>query len=146
MHVECLLNDIALNYFKTEDIFEEMLSISYVMEWLNEKNVKLYLYYNENNEDSKDSKNNLVSFAMFTNLKRDPLKIHSKPTYLNYIYTFPKYRRLGFATNFLLRLKQLEEITIFSTDDITTNLCIKTGFNFSNKDNLYNQFPIYRYP
>lgn len=140
MHVECLTNDIALNYVKTEDIFKEILDTSFIMEWLNEKNVKIYLYHNENNE------NNLVSFAMFTNLNRDPLKVHSKPTYLNYVYTFPKYRRLGFATNFLLRLKQLEEITIFSTDDITTNLCIKSGFNFSNKDNLYNQFPIYRYP
>jgi len=140
MHVECLTNDTALNYVKTEDIFKEILDTSFIMEWLNEKNVKLYLYHNENNE------NNLVSFAMFTNLNRDPLKVHSKPTYLNYVYTFPKYRRLGFATNFLLRLKQLEEITIFSTDDITTNLCIKSGFNFSNKDNLYNQFPIYRYP
>jgi len=140
MHVECLTNDTALNYVKTEDIFKEILDTSFIMEWLNEKNVKIYLYHNENNE------NNLVSFAMFTNLKRDPLKVHSKPTYLNYVYTFPKYRRLGFATNFLLRLKQLEEITIFSTDDITTNLCIKSGFNFSNKDNLYNQFPIYRYP
>ena len=140
MHVECLTNDTALNYVKTEDIFKEILDTSFIMEWLNEKNVKIYLYHNENNE------NNLVSFAMFTNLKRDPLKVHSKPTYLNYVYTFPKYRRLGFATNFLLRLKQLEEITILSTDDITTNLCIKSGFNFSNKDNLYNQFPIYRYP
>ena len=140
MHVECLTNDTALNYVKTEDIFKEILDTSFIMEWLNEKNVKIYLYHNENNE------NNLVSFAIFTNLKRDPLKVHSKPTYLNYVYTFPKYRRLGFATNFLLRLKQLEEITIFSTDDITTNLCIKSGFNFSNKDNLYNQFPIYRYP
>ena len=140
MHVECLTNDTALNYVKTEDIFKEILDTSFIMEWLNEKNVKLYLYHNENNE------NNLVSFAMFTNLNRDPLKVHSKPTYLNYVYTFPKYRRLGFATNFLLRLKQREEITIFSTDDITTNLCIKSGFNFSNKDNLYNQFPIYRYP
>ena len=140
MHVECLTNDTALNYVKTKDIFKEILDTSFIMEWLNEKNVKLYLYHNENNE------NNLVSFAMFTNLNRDPLKVHSKPTYLNYVYTFPKYRRLGFATNFLLRLKQLEEITIFSTDDITTNLCIKSGFNFSNKDNLYNQFPIYRYP
>lgn len=140
MHVECLLNDIALNYVKTEDIFRDMLDISFIMEWLDEKDVKLYLYRNEN------SKDNLVSFVMLTNLKRDPLKIHSKPTYLNYIHTFENYRRLGFATNFLIRLKQLEEITIFSTDDITTNLCIKSGFNFSNKDNLYNQFPIYRYP
>jgi len=139
MHLECLLDDLAVNYVKTKDNFKDMLDISYIMEWLNEINVKIYLYHNESIGD-------LVSFAMFTNLKKDPLKIHTKPTYLNYIYTFPKYRRLGFATNFLLRLKHLEEITIFSTDDITTNLSIKAGFSYSNKDVLYNQFPIYRYP
>lgn len=139
MHIECLVNDIALNYVRNNNNFKDMLDISYIMEWLNEKNVKIYLYRN-------DSTNELVSFAMLTTLKKDPLKVHSKPTYLNYIYTFIEHRRQGFATNFLLRLKQLEEITIFSTDDITTNLCIKSGFNFNNKDNLYNQFPIYRYP
>ena len=139
MYTKCLIDDIAIEYVKNNINFKDMLNNEYIVEWMKEKNIKMYLIESENKDE-------IISFALFKMLKKDPLKVHTRPSYLNYIYTFPKYRRQKYATNFLIELKQIEEITVFSTDDIVTNLLIKAGFNFASKDTLYNQFHIYRYP
>ena len=139
MYTKCLIDDIAVEYVKNNINFKDMLDNEYIIEWLNEKNIKIYIV-------ESDSKDEIISFVMLKMLNKDPLKVHTRPSYLNYIYTFPRYRRQKFATNFLLELKQTEEITVFSTDDIVTNLLIKAEFIFSSKDTLYNQFHIYRYP
>ena len=139
MYTKCLIDDIAIEYVKNNINFKDMLNNEYIVEWMKEKNIKMYLIESENKDE-------IISFALFKMLKKDPLKVHTRPSYLNYIYTFPKYRQQKYATNLLIELKQIEEITVFSTDDIVTNLLIKAGFNFASKDTLYNQFHIYRYP
>jgi len=120
------------NKFKLEDN-------TFLDEWLHQETDKVKLYLLKENEVLK-------CFAILTNIEKDPLKIHNNPHYLNYVYTFDKYRRNGYAFNILNEMKKSENITVFCTDDIIKNLCIKAQFVYHNHDPLYKSFPIYRYP
>jgi GNAT superfamily N-acetyltransferase len=131
-------NKEAKDFINMNILFKDILEDIYVTEWLENKLVKLYLIYNEDNI--------LVSFALLNKLDRDVLKKHKNPFYLNYIYTFEKYRRKGYAYQLSLEIKKDLETTIFCTDDISQNLFKKAGFIFNDFDPLYKSFPIYRYP
>lgn len=138
MIFKVLENKEAKDFMNANDIFKDILDDFYITEWLENKFVKLYLLYNENNI--------LMSFVLLNKLEKDVLKKHKNPFYLNYIYTFEKYRRKGFAYLLSLELKKEHETTIFCTDDISQNLFKKAGFIFNDFDPLYKSFPIYRYP
>ena len=85
------------------------------------------------------------SFALLTKLDKDPLKTHSNPYYLNYIYTLEEYRRLGHALSLLIYIKNLENTTAFCTDDIAQKLFKKAQYVFNSYEQMY-KFPIYRFP
>ena len=137
MRFEFLENDKSKNFIKENENFKNILKDPFIVEWLDEKNVKLYLLYKDDI---------LVSFAMGTILKKDPLKTHVNPIYLNYIYTFEKYRRKGYSYFIAIELKNIENTTVFCTDDISQNLFKKAEFIFKSKDPLYGSLPIYRFP
>ena len=80
MYTKCLIDDIAIEYVKNNINFKDMLHNQYIVEWINEKNIKIYLIESENKDE-------IISFALFNILNKDPLKEHTKPSYLNYIYT-----------------------------------------------------------
>ena len=102
MRIEIIENEISKDFVNTHEIFKNLLKDPFIMEWLGENNVKLYLLY----------ENNIIkSFGMSTKLSKDPLKTHSNPIYLNYIYTFPEYRRQGYAYFIVTELKKIENIT-----------------------------------
>jgi hypothetical protein len=137
MTIKVFENDEAKIFIKNEDQFKDILNDVYINEWYDEKLVKLYLLYN----------NDVIeSFVLLIKMGRDPLKIHKNPYHLSYVYTFEQFRRQNKACEFLKEIKQNEEITVFCTDDISTELFKKAEFNFSSKDPLYNRLPIYRYP
>ena len=137
MHIKIIDNMDAKEYFKLNDIFKDILEDVYIIEWLDEKNVKLYLLFNE--ED-------ILSFSLLSKMGRDPLKIHANPYHLSYIYTFEQHRRKGFANHLLQEVKKELETTIFCTNDNNKDLFEKAGYNFTSFDTLYNSFPIYRFP
>ena len=130
-----LENELAKTFIKDYVKLEDDV---YVKEWNKEKNVKLYYL--------KDTEDNILSFCLLSNMKHDPLKIHEFPCYINYIYTFEKFKRKGYAYELLLEIKKHEHSTIFCTDDISKNLFTKAGFIFNTYDPLYNSLPIYRFP
>jgi len=116
---------------------EELTKYLYIIEWLKEENVKLYLLFDEDV---------LKSFVLLSKLKHDPLRTHMKPYYLNYIYTFENFRRKGNAFFLTSEIKKEQNITVFCVDDMTQNLFKKAGYIFNDNDPLYNALPIYRYP
>ena len=137
MHIKIFDNIDAKEYLKTTDIFKDILEDVYIIEWLDEKNVKLYILFNDDD---------IVSFSLLSKMDRDPLKIHTKPYHLSYIYTFENFRRKGFATYLLQEIKKELETTVFCTNDENKDLFAKAGYNFTSFDTLYNSFPIYRFP
>ena len=137
MIFKILENQNSKDFVNSDENFKNILKDPFILEWLAENNVKLYLLYD--NEILK-------SFAMSTKLGKDRLKTHSNPVYLNYIYTFPVYRRLGYAYFIATELKKFENITVFCTDDISQNLFKKAEYIFKSKDPLYKALPIYRFP
>lgn len=139
MYIKILENIIAKEYIKTQESFKNILDDLYITEWFDEKIVKIYLLFNDDNDD-------IVSFSLLSKMNKDPLKKHTNPYYLSYIYTFEKYRRKKLATELLTNIKKDLEITVFCTNDNNKNLFENTGFIFLNFDNLYNSFPIYRFP
>jgi hypothetical protein len=137
MKIKITENQISKDFVNTNENFKDLLKDPFILEWLGENNVKLYLLC-ENDI--------LKSFAMSTKLSKDPLKSHINPIYLNYIYTFPEYRRRGYAYFLASELKKTENITVFCTDDISQNLFKKADYIFKSKDPLYKSLPIYRFP
>ena len=137
MQMKILENQISKDFVNTDENFKNLLKDPFIAEWLGENNVKLYLLY-ENEE--------IKSFGMSTKLGKDPMKTHKNPVYLNYIYTFPNYRRLGYAYFIATELKKTENITVFCTDDISQNLFKKAEYIFKSKDPLYKALPIYIFP
>lgn len=146
--------EYAKDFVKTHHQFKDLLDLLYIQEWFAAPttNVKLYLLYeskesnkNEENKESEES-NEILSFALLTLMKRDPMKTHTNPHYFNYIYTFEENRRKGYALELAKYLKDLVEVTVFSTDDISSNLFEKANYIFVKYDPLYNKLPIYRYP
>ena len=138
MHVKIFENIIAQEYIKVHETFKNILDDFYIIEWFDEKNVKLYLLFNDNND--------LVSFSLLSKMDRDPLKIYKNPYHLSYIYTFENYRRQRFASKLLEYIKNELETTVFCTNDNNKDLFEKSGFIFSSFEKLYNSFPIYRFP
>jgi hypothetical protein len=137
MNIKILEKQAAKDFVNNDQNFRSILDDVYIIEWLEENNVKMYLFY----EDDI-----LKSFVLLTKLEKDPEKIHKNPMYFNYVYTFPEFRRKKIAKLFLEELKRIEEITVFCTDDNSKNLFISAGFNFYKMDPFLKSFPIYRYP
>lgn len=137
MHIKIITDADAKEYFKTTGTFKDILEDVYTIEWLDEKNVKLYLLFNE--ED-------IASFSLLSKMDRDPLKKHTNPYHLSYIYTFENCRRKGYANHLLQEIKKESETTVFCTNDNNKDLFEKAGYNFTSFDTLYNSFPIYRFP
>ena len=135
MYSKIYLDDIAKDLIKNEPLFDK--EDIFIKEWLDEKNVKLYLLYD---------KDIIVSFSLISKMGKDPLKIHKNPYYINYIYTFEEYRRKGYAYYLVCEIKKNDNVTVFCTDNISKNLFKKAQYIFNDYDKLYNAISIYRYP
>lgn len=137
MNFKILEDNLAKSFINDNESFENIRDLLYFTEWIDEKNVKLYLLY----EDDI-----IKSFALLSKMDKDPLKIHLNPYHLNYICTFENERRKGYAYNLSLEMKKEENITIFCMNEETINLFKKAEYNFQSYDPLYKTIPIYRYP
>ena len=103
--------------------------------WTREQHKFLYLKLNEDNE--------VVSFSVLHKVDFDPLKKQKNPFVLDYIYTCPKHRKLGYATSLLNHIKHEFECSAFCNNTISCELFRKCGFIFTGN---WNRLPMFRFP
>ena len=86
----------------------------------------------------------IKSILLLSKCDFDPFKKYSNPYLIDYIYTFPEYRRFGYASKILSYVKSKKETSAMCNGDKSEELFKKSGFlNFgANSNNLQ----IYRFP
>ena len=105
-----IIRDIATDI--TDDI-------KYINQWFMDKRVKCYIL----EEDNK-----IKCFALLSKMDFDPMKEYNNPYTLNYIYTLPPYRRNNLAYNLLYNIKGKEQLTAFTSDEISDKLFTKSKY------------------
>ena len=79
--------------------------------------------------------------AVLHKIDFDPLhKFNKPPLLLDYIYTFPEYRRQNYAYKLIINLIQKNKIIGFCCNDESIKLFVKCGFSY-HSDNEMVRFP-----
>jgi len=141
MEVKIFINQNAKKQIKqlikNKSGLEEELH-GFINTWLDHQtHVKCYLLYD---------KSNITNICLLHKCDSDPLKQHSNPHVLDYIYTFAEYRRNNFAYNMLLYVKSRDHITAFCSNDESERLFKKAGYICVGNDLLVNTLPVFRFP
>ena len=85
--------------------------------------------------------NIIKHIVLLSKIDFDPFGKHSNPYLINYIYTFPEYRRFGYASKMLSYIKSKNETTAICNGDKSIDLFKKSGFkNFDEIKQIY-RFP-----
>ena len=96
------------------------LTDMYIDQWLDEQNdVKCYVVCSDTT---------IRNLILLSKMDNDPLEIQSNPFMLNYIYTYPEYRKNGIAYRMLLYLKNKEQMSAYTDNDISISLFKKAEF------------------
>jgi hypothetical protein len=95
------------------------IEIQIVINWLKEKDALFARLYEKNT-------NNIVCFALIHKLDFDPFNKHKRPSYIDFIFTIPKFRRSGAA------LKLLEQLS-FTKLELTASVNIPESLKLFNK-------------
>ena len=74
---------------------------------------------------------------------RDTMRTQHKPCILDYVYTFNNFRRRGYALKLLQQIKETEEVSVFSLNEISNALFSKAKFI---KIDKIVDVTIFRYP
>jgi len=111
-------NDKAIETIKNivNDVTDD---IKYINQWFEDKKVKCYIL----EEDNK-----VKSFVLLSKMDFDPMNKYNNPYTLNYIYTFPDYRRKNFAYILLCNIRKKEQLTAFTSTDISDKLFEKSNY------------------
>ena len=72
-----------------------------------------------------------VSFALLHKMDFDPIKVHTKPVLLDFIYTFETHRRNGYAAKLIKALKKSNQMTGFCNTDDSVRLFTRCGFSLN---------------
>jgi hypothetical protein len=106
--------------------------------WLKEPNdVKCYALC---------EKEKIINIILLSKCDHDPEGKHTTPYILDFIYTFPEYRRNNFAYRMLIYIKPKEQITTFCSNDESEKLFKKAEYIYSGLDPLKNKLPVFRFP
>jgi len=121
---ENLFKITKYNNDKSREIIREIAKditddIKYINQWFMDKRVKCYIL----EEDNK-----IKCFALLSKMDYDPMKEYNNPYTLNYIYTLPAYRRNNLAYNLLYNIKGKEQLTAFTSDEISDKLFTKSKY------------------
>ena len=108
-----LIQDLNIN---SDDVI-------YINQWLIDKKVKCYVLEKENT---------IMCFVLLSEMDYDPLKEYMKPFTLNFIYTFPEYRRNNLAYYLLNYIKTKEQLTAFTSNDTSDQLFKKSNYKSFN--------------
>jgi len=107
---------------KTTSVYNDLRG-EYIHQWLQETNKKTLL-------SCVDSNDNITAFKIFHLTDFDPLREHTKPYVIDYIYTYPEYRRRGLAKSLIDKItkERKYECTAFCDNDNSIKLFEKCGF------------------
>lgn len=75
-----------------------------------------------------------VAFALLSTMDFDPFKKHTRPKTLNFISTFPQYRRQGYAFKLLEHIKERCQFMAVCSNDQSVNLFVKSKCNAHGND------------
>lgn len=106
----------------------------FVDQWYHDKQVSCYIL----NVDDKP-----VSFVLLSTMDFDPLKKHSNPKTLNFVYTFEEHRRKGYAEKLIKHVKTLVQFSAFCSNEASEKLFAKSGC--TNHGDV-NNTTMFRYP
>ena len=140
--IKLYINQIAKNIIKHIIKDKKQSDIDFdnihVNRWLNEPRlVKCYVLYEYEI---------IKSVVLLSKCDYDPYKEYTKPFLLDYIYTFPEYRRNNVAYTMLLYIKDKEQTTSFCSNTESENLFKKANYKFVKNDNISNSLSIFRFP
>lgn len=129
MDVKFFHGKTALQKIKSLKITENLIE-----QWFHDKNVSCYILYEEDTPKS---------FALMSKMDFDPLKTHSPPKTLNFIFTLEEHRRKGYARQLVLHIKKSNQFTAFCSNDDSVKLfticdCVNHG--------EFNHNIMFRYP
>ena len=83
----------------------------------------------------KYDKTKPICIALLHKIDFDPLYIFDKPPLLlDYIYTFPEYRRQNYACKLIIKLIQKNKIIGFCFNNESIKLFVKCGFSHNSND------------
>ena len=88
----------------------------------------------------------IKSFALMHEEDDDPFNLHTSPYVLDYIHTFKKKRRKGYALELINHIRLREQITTFCSTESSKKLFIKAKYKFYGHDTITGNTQIYRYP
>ena len=108
-----------------------------VNKWCDENNIKIYFI---------KKKDKIKSFALMHEEDDDPFNLHTSPYVLDYIHTFKKKRRKGYALELINHIRLREQITTFCSTESSKKLFIKAKYKFYGHDTITGNTQIYRYP
>ena len=113
-----LINNILSDSYKYNDLQKEFL-----YQFLNERNKKSVV-------GCITADDNLKAFALVHITDYDPFGEQKEPYVIDYIYTYPKFRRTGVASSLLDIIINIRkyECTSFCNNDISINLFKNSGF------------------
>ena len=77
------------------------IEIQIIENWLNERDALFAKLYNK-------EANTIISFALIHKLDFDPFNKHNKPSYIDFIFTIPEFRRTGAALELLKQLRNVQ--------------------------------------
>jgi predicted acetyltransferase len=105
------------------------IEIQIIEKWINERDALCAKLYDK-------EANTIISFALIHKLDFDPYNKHNKPSYIDFIFTIPEFRRTGAA---LELLKQLRTVQLQATTSVnipeSLKLFNKAGYKCSGKSN-----------
>jgi GNAT superfamily N-acetyltransferase len=105
------------------------IEIQIVLNWLNEKDALFARLYDKDTND-------IICFALVHKLDFDPYRKHKRPSYIDFIFTIPKFRRNGAASNLLKQLLNTKlELTASVNISESLKLFNKANFKCSGKTN-----------
>ena len=140
MEVKLFTNHKAKRYikklFKNKLLHEEEYNI--INRWDDEtRDVKCY---------SLCEKDKIKNIVLLSKCDYDPEKKHSNPFILDYIYTFPEYRRNNLAYGMLLYIKKKEQVSAFCDSKESEKLFKKAEYIVTNCDSMMFGGSLFRFP
>lgn len=122
-----------ISRFLIED--DDLMAGAFIAQWAVEERKCCFIYYESEIP---------VAFILLSDLDYDPLNGHRRPRLLNFIYTSPPYRRMGYASKLLDFTRSINiRFTAFCSNTISENLFKKKGFLYKP---YANGSPMFRAP
>lgn len=127
------IKDVDAKKFSSVIQFENEI----VKEWLETDDTKCYYVGDDDN---------IFSFVLIHGIDYDPYGKYDNPYVIDYVFTFPNYRRKGYAMQLLSYLKSLFQVTAFCENLESEKLFKKANYSHCGLDTVFKKLAVYRCP